>query len=71
MYADFRKMVKVNILNTELSKVAHLCFSLSVKVSPTGEIVNEAGEPYAVVHMYDRFESMLEAYRFRFPYTYT
>jgi len=70
IYADLRKLVKVNVLNTELSRVAHLCFSLSVAVhSLTGDIMNEAGEPYAVVHMYDRFDLLLEAYKLRFPYT--
>ena len=31
--------------------------------------MNEAGEPYAVVHMYDRFDLLQEAYKLRFPYT--
>jgi len=51
--------VNVSVLPAESTSFsASLCASLEVGVSPFGEVVNDEDRPYAIVHQFNRFESL-------------
>lgn len=67
VYMDLTKMMNVTIFATESGPVANLCASLTVKMSPSHEVINDAHYPYSVLHQYDRFESLTRRVKLLYP----
>jgi hypothetical protein len=58
---------RVNAYTTEHGPVAHVSLSRTLSVDAEGRVVNEAGEPYAIVHQFDRFAYLERLREARFP----
>ena len=48
--------------------VANLCANLDVEVGDASRVVSSRGEPYAVVHQYDRYDGVVRAVASRWPF---
>ena len=48
--------------------VANLCANLDVDVGDASRVVSSRGEPYAVVHQYDRYDGVVRAVASRWPF---
>ena len=68
VYSEMGSHAPLAVRTTELGHVANLHASLEVRIGSTHDAVNENGQPYAVVHAYDRFASLAALVSSRFPY---
>eukprot|EP00966_Prymnesium_polylepis_P232736 5382811-Prymnesium_polylepis.1 len=68
VYTELGRRAPLVVRTTELGYVANLHASLEVRVGSTHEVINENGDPYAVVHAYDRFARLTAIVSSRFPY---
>ena len=55
-------------LGDDDAAVANLCANLDVEVGDASRVVSSRGEPYAVVHQYDRYDGVVRAVNGRWPF---
>ena len=55
-------------LGDDDAAVANLCANLDVEVGDASRVVSSRGEPYAVVHQYDRYDGVVRAVASRWPF---
>jgi hypothetical protein len=55
-------------LGDDDAAVANLCANLDVEVGDASRVVSASGEPYAVVHQYDRYDGVVRAVASRWPF---
>ena len=48
--------------------VANLCANLDVEVGDASRVVSARGEPYSIVHQYDRYDGVVRAVNGRWPF---
>ena len=59
--------VKVSLFTAEHGPVLHGSLSRDLQINVAGEVLNEYGYPYAIVHQYDRFDRIHAHVKMRFP----
>ena len=57
----------VGVYTTEHGPVASVALSRTLQVDLSGDVLNEAGEAYAIVHQFDRFDSLRAHHQRRWP----
>ena len=67
LYQESFTEAHINLFTTEHGPVAHVSISRALQLNGDGLVVNEAGEPYALVHQYDRFAFLERLRDDRFP----
>ena len=60
--------VKSSLFTTELGPVAMICNSLTVQTNNIQEICNEMGNPFSIVHQFDRFRGIADLYTRKYPF---
>ncbi|KAL1528997.1 hypothetical protein AB1Y20_010318 [Prymnesium parvum] len=65
--AVYQDGLAVTLTTTEHGRLAHLSLAREVRLDARGAAVDLAGEPYALVHQFDRFAGLVARVRTRFP----
>jgi hypothetical protein len=55
-------------LGDDDAAVANLCANLDVEVGDASRVVSARGEPYSIVHQYDRYDGVVRAVASRWPF---